>query len=143
MTSGKKQTIATAHITASLTTLVAGLLGSAAIWAQTPSTVPNAAAPATPAVTATAATSTAQATATAIATDLPWISGDVRRVDPRAGKVTLKHGAITNLDMPPMTMVFAVADPALLKDLQVGARIEFSVDQIQGQYTVLRWRQQK
>jgi Cu/Ag efflux protein CusF len=114
------------HTTLSITALMAGLLANTAGWAQTPSAIP--------------ATSTPAAT---VATDLPWISGDVRRVDRAAGKVTIKHAAITNLDMPPMTMVFALADPALMADLQVGEHIEFSVDQVQGQYTVLRWRQQK
>jgi Cu(I)/Ag(I) efflux system protein CusF len=38
---------------------------------------------------------------------------EVRRVDKDSKKVTLKHGPIKNLDMPPMTMVFQVRDPAL------------------------------
>ena len=40
--------------------------------------------------------------------------GEVRKVDAAAGKITLKHGEIKSLDMPPMTMVFRVKDPALL-----------------------------
>ena len=37
---------------------------------------------------------------------------EVRKIDKDAGKITLKHGEIRNLDMPPMTMVFQVKDPA-------------------------------
>ena len=55
---------------------------------------------------------------------------EVRKVDKSAGKVTLKHGEIKNLDMPPMTMVFVVADPALLGKVKVGDKVRFrAVDQ--------------
>ncbi|OZA55774.1 MAG: hypothetical protein B7X79_13685, partial [Acidovorax sp. 17-64-282] len=36
--------------------------------------------------------------------------GEITRWDPRTGKVTLRHGEIKNLGMPPMTMVFRVTD---------------------------------
>ena len=39
-------------------------------------------------------------------------NGEVKKVDPDNGKVTLKHGDIKNLDMPGMTMVFTVRDKA-------------------------------
>ena len=48
---------------------------------------------------------------------LPTTEGEVRRVDTRAQTITLKHGEIKNLDMPPMTMVFQ-AQPAALQGLQ-------------------------
>ena len=32
--------------------------------------------------------------------------GEIRRLDPETGKLTIRHGKIRNLDMPPMTMVF-------------------------------------
>lgn len=38
--------------------------------------------------------------------------GEVRNVDKDAGKVTIRHGAIAELDMPPMTMVYRVKEPA-------------------------------
>jgi Cu/Ag efflux protein CusF len=52
------------------------------------------------------------------------------------GKITLRHGVIPDLDMPPMTMVFSVRDPAKLRGLQVGARVRFRATQLQGQYIV-------
>jgi Cu/Ag efflux protein CusF len=34
------------------------------------------------------------------------IDGEVRKSDKETGKITLRHGEIKHLDMPPMTMVF-------------------------------------
>ena len=62
--------------------------------------------------------------------------GEVRRLDKVTGKVTLKHGAIKNLDMPPMTMEFQVKDRALLDKVKVGDKVKFSVEHIAGSYVV-------
>jgi Cu/Ag efflux protein CusF len=62
---------------------------------------------------------------------------EVRKVDVSAGKVTLRHGEIKNLDMPPMTMVFQVKDRAFLTKLKAGDRVNFTADKIKGAYTVL------
>ncbi len=62
--------------------------------------------------------------------------GEVRKVDQDAGKVTIKHGEIKNLDMPPMTMVFVAQDKALLANLQAGEKIQFSAEQGAGQFLV-------
>lgn len=51
--------------------------------------------------------------------------GEVRKVDKDAGKITIKHGAIKNLDMPPMTMVFQARDPAMLDKVQKGDKVKF------------------
>lgn len=69
---------------------------------------------------------------------LPQVEATVRRVDLNAGKISLKHEQIPNLDMPPMTMVFQVPDKALLEKVQVGQRVRFTASQINGQYTVLQ-----
>ena len=39
------------------------------------------------------------------------IDGEVRKVDKDARKITLRHGEIKQLDMPPMTMVFPCKRP--------------------------------
>lgn len=70
-------------------------------------------------------------------TQLPQTLAEVRKIDLVQQKITLKHGEIKNLDMPPMTMVFKVQDPALLKPVKVGDQVLFTVDVIQGSYTVL------
>lgn len=62
--------------------------------------------------------------------------GEVRKVDKSAGKVTLKHGEIRNLDMPPMTMVFTAKDPALLDKVKVGDKVKFTADKDGGTYIV-------
>lgn len=65
--------------------------------------------------------------------------GVVRKVDKSAGKITLKHGDIKNLDMPPMTMVFAVTDPAFLEQVKAGDKVRFAADKdATGQYVVTR-----
>ena len=53
--------------------------------------------------------------------------GEVRKVDKAAGKLTIKHGDIKNLDMPGMTMAFAVKDKALLDKVKSGDKIKFKV----------------
>ena len=57
-----------------------------------------------------------------------WADGEIRKVDPKTGKVTLKHGEIKNLDMPPMTMVYTVRDKALLAGLKAGDKVQFTAD---------------
>jgi Cu/Ag efflux protein CusF len=64
--------------------------------------------------------------------------GEVRKVDAEQGKLTIKHEAIANLDMPPMTMVFRVAKPELLKDLKAGDQIRFQAESSGGAITVTK-----
>ncbi|OGA78159.1 MAG: hypothetical protein A2X72_02390 [Burkholderiales bacterium GWF1_66_17] len=71
------------------------------------------------------------------AASLPLVAAEVRKVDLRAGKITLKHGEIPNLEMPPMTMVFVVEDAALLDQLKPGDRVKFTADKRLGSYKVL------
>jgi Cu/Ag efflux protein CusF len=63
-------------------------------------------------------------------------AGEVTKLDKAGGRVTLKHGEIKSLDMPPMTMVYRVRDPRLLADVKVGDRVRFSAERVDGQYTV-------
>ena len=62
---------------------------------------------------------------------------EVRKVDLSAGKITLKHGEIKNLEMPPMTMVFQVPNPGLLGGIKAGDKVRFTADKVNGAYTVL------
>jgi Cu(I)/Ag(I) efflux system periplasmic protein CusF len=66
----------------------------------------------------------------------PTTEGEVKKVDKAQGKVTLKHGPITNLDMPGMTMVFKTADPKLLDGLNQGDKVRFAADNVNGALTV-------
>jgi Cu(I)/Ag(I) efflux system protein CusF len=62
--------------------------------------------------------------------------GEVRKVDKDAGKITIKHGPLTNLDMPAMTMVFRARDPSLLEQVKPGDQINFVASRAGGQITV-------
>jgi len=64
--------------------------------------------------------------------------GEIRKIDKDAGKLTLKHGEIKNLDMPPMTMVFTVAEPAMLGNLKVGDKVRFVVEQQNGKMVITK-----
>ena len=63
--------------------------------------------------------------------------GEVRKVDKDAKKLTIRHGPIANLEMPAMTMVFQVKDPALLEHMKAGDKIKFVAEKIGGQFTVV------
>jgi Cu(I)/Ag(I) efflux system protein CusF len=65
-------------------------------------------------------------------------AGEVRKVDKDAKKITIKHGPLKNLDMPPMTMVFRVKDPAMLEQVKAGDKVKFTAEKEGGQYTVTR-----
>lgn len=62
--------------------------------------------------------------------------GEIRKVDKAAGKLTIKHGPIKNLDMPGMTMVFQARDPALLEKLQAGDKLRFRAESQGGKFFV-------
>jgi Cu(I)/Ag(I) efflux system periplasmic protein CusF len=62
--------------------------------------------------------------------------GEVKKIDKAQSKVTLKHGEIRNLDMPPMTMVFRIKDAKLLDTLSVGDKVKFAAEKIDGNYVV-------
>ncbi len=62
---------------------------------------------------------------------------EVRKIDRDSGRITLKHGEIKNLDMPPMTMVFQAQDKAALDKFKVGDKVRFTADKVNGTYTVL------
>jgi Cu/Ag efflux protein CusF len=72
----------------------------------------------------------------ALAQSLPTVSGTVEKVDESAGKITIDHGPIPNLDMDSMTMVFRAQDPALLKQVKAGDKVEFTADRVNGQISV-------
>lgn len=70
--------------------------------------------------------------------DGDMVKGEVVKIDKAAGKVTLKHGPIKKLDMDSMTMVFRVADAAMLDKIKAGDKIEFEADRVNGAITVTK-----
>ena len=62
--------------------------------------------------------------------------GVVRKIDAANARITLRHGPLANLDMPPMTMVFRVQPPELLNDVKVGDTVKFRAESVNGVFTV-------
>jgi len=85
---------------------------------------------------ATLTTTLAATALLSLAAHAQSVDGEVKRIDPDSGKVTLKHGEIKNLDMPAMQMSFRLADPAWLKTLQVGDKVRFDAAKVNGQFTI-------
>lgn len=71
------------------------------------------------------------------------VPGEVTKVDESAGKLTIKHGPIKKFDMDSMTMVFRASDPAILKTIKPGDKIQFEPDKVNGQMTVVKLQKAK
>jgi len=72
------------------------------------------------------------------------VEGEVRKIDETAGKITLKHGPIKKLGMDQgMTMVFRVNDPAMLKQVKVGDKVQFEAEEASSGYTVTKIQKSK
>jgi Cu(I)/Ag(I) efflux system protein CusF len=78
-----------------------------------------------------------------VAQAAPLTDAEIRKIDKEAKKITLKHAPIANLDMPAMTMVFQVADPAMLDKFKAGDKVRFAADKSGGGYTVTKIEPQK
>ena len=74
----------------------------------------------------------------------PTIEGEVKKIDESAAKITLKHGPAKSLGMDePMTMVYRVKDPAILKQVQVGDKVKFEAESEDAGYTVTKLEKRK
>jgi len=73
-----------------------------------------------------------------VAAQTSLADGEIRKVDKEAKKLTIRHGPIPSLDMPPMTMVFQVKDPALLEQVKAGDKVKFEAEKTGGAYIVTR-----
>ena len=62
--------------------------------------------------------------------------GEIRKVDKDAAKLTIRHGQLKDLGMPPMTMVFRVQDKAMLDQVAAGDKVRFKAEKIGGALTV-------
>jgi Cu(I)/Ag(I) efflux system membrane fusion protein len=63
--------------------------------------------------------------------------GSIDAVDPRAGTVTIRHGAVPSLKWPAMTMEFRTANASLLSGLKPGQAIAFEfVERQPGEFVV-------
>lgn len=64
--------------------------------------------------------------------------GIVKKIDAPTQRLMVQHGPIKNLGMMPMTMMFKVKDPAMLKAVKEGDKVRFRVEDIGGNYTITR-----
>lgn len=84
------------------------------------------------------ATMLAFAVSLGAAADETMVKGEVTKVDPDAGKITIKHEPIKKFDMDAMTMVFKAGDEAMLKQVKPGDKVQFHPDKVNGQFTVTK-----
>ncbi|RJG03500.1 copper-binding protein [Noviherbaspirillum sedimenti] len=87
---------------------------------------------------AASAAATSAASVPAQSTETALTEGEVKKVNKDTGKLTIKHGELKNLGMPPMTMVFRAKDPAMLDQVKAGDKINFVADKVEGQFTVTK-----
>jgi Cu/Ag efflux protein CusF len=65
--------------------------------------------------------------------------GQVVKADRPTGKITIKHGPLKQLGMDEgMTMVYRAADPAMFDSVNVGDKIKFTADRLDGQFTIIK-----
>ena len=62
--------------------------------------------------------------------------GEVTRWNERTQKVTLRHGELKNLNMPPMTMVFTLQDTGQASQIKVGDKVRFRAEQVNGAFVL-------
>ncbi|WP_438397129.1 copper-binding protein [Caballeronia sp. DA-9] len=67
---------------------------------------------------------------------------EVKKVDPASGMVTLKHGALTNVGMPAMTMAFKAGNAAMLKQVHEGDTVKVRVENVDGTMTIVKLEKQ-
>ena len=65
-----------------------------------------------------------------------YVNAEVRKIDAENGKLTLKHEALKQFNMPGMTMAFRVTESAMLNTLAVGDKVRFIPDKQNGQYLI-------
>lgn len=62
--------------------------------------------------------------------------GLVKKVDKDTKTITIKHGELKDLNMPPMTMAFRVKTASMLGQVKAGDRINFQARKVGGELTV-------
>ena len=58
-------------------------------------------------------------------------------IDLRAREMVIRHGPLPELDMPPMAMVFKVADASFLHQVRKGDRVKFRAGLVDGRFGVV------
>ncbi|WP_322995984.1 copper-binding protein [Castellaniella sp.] len=82
--------------------------------------------------------------ASVVAQEMPvqaQASGQVVRLTPAEGKIAIRHGSISKLDLPAMTLVYHL-DPALLVGIAVGDQVTFTAQRANNQYQIVALKKQ-
>lgn len=66
------------------------------------------------------------------------VEAEVKKVDKDSGKITLRHGAIKNLNMGAMTMAFRAGDAAMLEQVKTGDKVKFTAERVNGAFTIVQ-----
>lgn len=69
--------------------------------------------------------------------DLPIVTGEIKKIKPDTGKITIKHDPIPNLDMPGMTMVFRTEEGVDISQFAKGDNVSFTVVEKNGKMVIL------
>jgi len=64
-----------------------------------------------------------------------FTKGTIKKLDSKAGKVTIIHEELVDMEMPAMTMVFR-ADKDMIAKMTEGQDIEFVAGRVEGKLTV-------
>lgn len=70
-------------------------------------------------------------------------TGTVKSVDAAKGTITIDHQAINSINWPAMLMTFKASNKAMLKDVQPGEKIDFTLVQSGKDYTVTQIKPRK
>src|SRR5687767_3964249 len=63
-------------------------------------------------------------------------TGMVKKVDPKAGTVTLDHDPVKSMNWPSMTMTFQVKDKALMDKLTANKKVEVEFEERGKDYVI-------
>ncbi|KAB0643630.1 copper-binding protein [Burkholderia latens] len=77
------------------------------------------------------------------ASDAALTDAEVKRIDAAHGMLTLKHGALENVGMGPMTMTFKAGDPAMIESLHVGEKVRVRIERVNGVLTIVKLVKQR
>lgn len=77
-----------------------------------------------------------------VASNAALTDAEVRKVDGATGMITLKHGALENVGMPPMTMAFKAKDASMVKQVHEGDKVKVRVENVSGTLTIMKLEKQ-
>ncbi|WP_296652658.1 copper-binding protein [Paraburkholderia sp.] len=69
-------------------------------------------------------------------------SAEVRKVNAANGMITLKHGALENIGMPPMIMAYKAKDADMVKQVHEGDKVKVRIENIGGTPVIVKLEKQ-